>query len=239
MKKNILTVCLVALLAATAVTGATLAYFTDTEEAVNEFTIGSLDITLNEVFAEDEANLVPGVNINKDVTITLEEGSEDAYVWYTYAIPAVLDNRDDASRNIVHINHAGQNWDDYFTEDNSRGYEGTATTLEETWDVDAYVAEETIDGIVCNVYTVLYHGILSAGDETTVGMTNVYLDTRVDTAKDADGEPVEGKYSINGNEIDYDFSNGVHIPVKAYGIQAAGFEDVYAAYAAYNAQVNS
>ena len=52
------------------------------------------------------------------------------------------------------------------------------------------------------------------------------MDSKVDTNNN-------GQYTINGNVIDYDFSKGVHIIVRAYGIQAAGFADVYEAYAAY------
>ena len=36
--------------------------------------------------------------------------------------------------------------------------------------------------------------------------------------------------------INYDFSKGVNIIVRAYGIQADGFADVYAAYKAYQSQ---
>jgi len=44
MKKKILALCLVVVLAVTAVTGATLAYFTDTDAAKNVMTTGNVDI---------------------------------------------------------------------------------------------------------------------------------------------------------------------------------------------------
>ena len=59
-------------------------------------------------------------------------------------------------------------------------------------------------------------------------MNGAYLDSKVDYNGTA--------YTINGDVIDYDFTKGVNIIVKAYGIQAAGFADVYAAYAAFRAQ---
>lgn len=49
MKKKILTLCLVVALAATAVIGGTLAYFTDTENETNVMTMGNVDITLHEL----------------------------------------------------------------------------------------------------------------------------------------------------------------------------------------------
>ena len=49
MKKKILALCLAATLAAAAIAGGTLAWFTDTTDAaVNTFTMGSLKIALEE-----------------------------------------------------------------------------------------------------------------------------------------------------------------------------------------------
>ena len=233
MKKKILAVCLIACFAIMAIAGASLAYFTDTEEETNEFTSGKVDITLNEVFDKDTAKLIPGVDINKDVTISLSEDSVDAYVWYTYAIPAAVDNAEgDASLNIVHINHAGRNWLGYQNNPKYWAEGQTEPTPEDKcWIVDNARVEKgvEIDGILYNVYTVLYNGKLAAGEETTIGMTNVYLDTRVDYNNET------GEYTYLGTPIDFDL-NEVKIIVTAYGIQAATFEDVEAAYAAYTAQ---
>ena len=82
MKKKIIALCLVIALAATAVIGGTLAYFTDTTEAkVNEFTVGNVDIDLTEPSWEGDATLMPGVSYDKDPTITVGEKSQDAYVF--------------------------------------------------------------------------------------------------------------------------------------------------------------
>lgn len=48
MKKKIVSLCLVVALAATAVIGGTLAYFTDNDDASNTFELGGVDITLTE-----------------------------------------------------------------------------------------------------------------------------------------------------------------------------------------------
>ena len=230
MKKKIIALCLVAVIAVTALASVTLAYFTDKDEKTNNFTSGKVDITLNEVFDEETAQLIPGVNIQKDVTITLEKGSVESYVWYTYAIPAVLDNAD-ASLNVVHVNHAGRNWLAY--RENPMYWangQTEATPEDQCWIVDYEVKKDVeIDGVLYNVYTVLYNGTLLEGEETTIGMTKVYLDTKVDF------DNATGKYVINGQEIGYDLNN-VKIIVTAYGIQAATFENVQAAYEAYNAQ---
>lgn len=55
MKKKIIALCLVVVLAVTAVTGATLAYFTDTEGAKNVMTVGNVDIIQDETNEKGEA----------------------------------------------------------------------------------------------------------------------------------------------------------------------------------------
>ncbi len=252
MKKKILALSMCIALAAIAIVGASLAYFTDTDAKTNVFTTGKVDIALNENFDQDNAKLLPGSqtsnNIPKEVTIKLENGSEDSYVWYEWLIPAALDSTDGSTgtNNVVHVNAAGNTWDNYRT-DNRFWADGQteALPLEKTWDHDpevelksgvgpeGFVGTETIDGIVYNKYVVLYHGKLSNSEGgqqvTTMGMKQVYMDSKVDTN-------AQGQYTINGEVIDYDFSKGVNIIVRAYGIQADGFEDVYAAYKAYQSQ---
>ena len=239
MKKKIVTCSLVVALLVIGVIGASLAYFTDTDSKDNVFTTGKVDITLNENFDADNAKLLPGSQkdnaVKKEVSIKNELKSEDAYVWYEWLIPAVLDSTDGSTgtNNIIHVNSKGSTWDKY-RENSAYWADGQkeALPLEQTWDhtltgtTQGFIGTETINNIVYNKYVVLYHGKLAAGEETTKAMSQVYMDSKVDTNND-------GKYTINGNVIDYDFSKGVHIIVRAYGIQAAGFADVYEAYAAY------
>lgn len=66
----------------------TLAYLTDTESAVNTFTVGKVDITVDETdinggterVKENEYKLVPGESYTKDPTMTVLKNSEEAYV---------------------------------------------------------------------------------------------------------------------------------------------------------------
>ena len=233
MKKKIFAIAIVMCLAIVAIAGASLAYFTDTDDATNIFTSGKVDITLNEEFDEENAQLVPGVDIQKNVTISLSDDSVESYVWYTYAIPAVVDDANNhAFNNIIHVNHAGRNWLGY---QNNQKYwiEGQteATPEDQCWIIDNKVIEQKeIYGVLYNVYVVLYNGTLEAGEETTIGMTKVYCDTKVDFDNET------GKYTIKGQDIGFDLNN-VKIIVTAYGIQAATFETVQDAYAAYNAQL--
>lgn len=74
MKKKIAALVLVIALAATAVIGGTLAYFTDTDQAENVFTVGNVEIKLTEPEWDDhgkaEAETVyPGEPLDKDPTV--------------------------------------------------------------------------------------------------------------------------------------------------------------------------
>ncbi len=255
-KKTILVAAIAVMLVAALVVGGTLAYFTDTKTETNTFTTGKVSITLNEKNADgtpftQKQKLLPGSqtknNIAKRVTITNNTGSEEAYVWLEELIPAALDSTDGSTgtNNIIHINTPGSTWDKY-REDSRYWAESQkeALPLEKTWDLDpeeelashlgpeGFAGTETIGGVVYNKYIKLYHGKLAAGEETTLGMSQVYMDSKVDTND-------KGEYTIIGKDgkphpIDYDFTKGVDIIVRAYAIQADGFENVYAAYKGYN-----
>jgi predicted ribosomally synthesized peptide with SipW-like signal peptide len=203
MKKKLMALSLAACLAALSIGGATLAYFTDRDSKNNQFTTGMMDITLNEVFDAETAELIPGRPIQKEVTITLNEGSVDSYVWYTYTIPTALDGEEPA----IEIGFSnGADWTITHT--------GTVTDT---------------NGILCNVYTAVYNQALSAGETTSVGMSQVTMSSKVDY--DAETEV----YTLDGEVLDFDFSNGMSIEVTAYGIQAATFASAQAAYSAYHA----
>lgn len=97
MKKKIIALCLVVILALTAVGGATLAYFTDKDTVNNTFTVGKVKITLDEAPVDEsgkakenedrvqqntyEAALVPGHVFDKDPTIHVKAGSENSYIY--------------------------------------------------------------------------------------------------------------------------------------------------------------
>ena len=96
MKKKILTLCLVVALAATAVIGGTLAYFTDTEQVDNTMVIGNVEINIEELayvdgayksFEDDEFTLYPIedekgiISWNKMVyTFNTSDSKDDAYI---------------------------------------------------------------------------------------------------------------------------------------------------------------
>ena len=85
-KKLATLVASLALVAALGV-GATLAYFTDSDTALNTITMGNVDIDLEEPEFDPDGDgegeiddVKPGQEIVKDPTITVKANSEDAYL---------------------------------------------------------------------------------------------------------------------------------------------------------------
>lgn len=84
MKKKILSLCLVIALAAIALVGGTLAYFTDEDEATNEFTVGNVSIDLTEPKwdaqgSQDAPEVYPTEALAKDPTVT-NDGKNPCFV---------------------------------------------------------------------------------------------------------------------------------------------------------------
>lgn len=79
MKKKLTILAVVALLAVAAL--ATLAYLTDSAAPLtNTFTVGDIDIELDEEFEED-SKIYPGAEIVKEPVVTVLAGSEPTYLY--------------------------------------------------------------------------------------------------------------------------------------------------------------
>lgn len=99
MKKKIIALCLVVCLLAIAIAGGTLAYFTDYEQATNEYAIGSVEIDLYETTAH-----VDGVgNVVDEEAVDLGKGSDDATTYeYSNIMPG------DTMTKIVTVENTGK-----------------------------------------------------------------------------------------------------------------------------------
>ena len=82
----------------------TLAYLSDTDEVVNTFTVGNVDITLDEADVDEngvvvgndrvkanEYHLIPGGTYVKDPTLTVKKGSEASYVRMLVTVSDIAD----------------------------------------------------------------------------------------------------------------------------------------------------
>lgn len=243
MKKKLLAMCLVVALAATAIIGGTLAYFTDTDTETNTFTAGGVKIDLIEQQGnEDGTDLVDYVGgktlmpivgsaqgekypngqpkaenyIDKIATVK-NNGKSDAYVRAYFAIPSALDDGYDtfnAGLNVLHFNFGNNNGVSTF------GNEWNWKNDSGTWKY----YETEIDGVKYNVYYADYTKVLAAGATTEQFISGVYLDSNVDM-------DAQGNY-IDKRDLQADISilaGTVKCPVMAVAVQAAGFDNADAA----------
>lgn len=251
MKKKITALCLCAAMLAIAIVGASLAYFTDTKEATNTFTLGNVKIDLIEeektdngltTFTQDKV-LVPGKSndgnaVSKIVTVK-NTGKNDAWVWVDLKIPAYLVSKEyptNESKNALHWNSYGC----FNVEYNSGDYWKLATS-DGIVDADRKVTNpdmvEVEDGLWYDYefvsrddeYVTIrtkMQKTLPAGKVSLPCLAQVYMDWRVMTNEDGT------QYILPGNDpISTDLS--WKIIVNAYAIQANGLESVDAAIAAY------
>lgn len=235
MKKKIIAICVIISLAVVAVIGGTLAYFTDTDNATNTFTVGNVNIDLHEankddpplvdgdyhVWLEDQV-LMPGDNQTNTIAkrVYVENtGSSDTYVRVHIAIPSILDDGADtfdASSNLLHFNateasyaEGKWNWGTKLVAGRT-GFVGAG----DTWNY----YEITVGGIDYNVYVVTYESPLLSTDPNSItvdAMHQVYL------YNDVTNEDIaEANESLGSNW---------NILVFAEGGQIAGFADAFVA----------
>lgn len=230
MKKKILALCLCVAMLAIAIVGGTLAYFTDTDTKTNVFTSGNVDIQLNEVFPETE--LIPGEKnaLQKEVTVK-NIGSEAAYMWIELWIPAELDTPGNASLNDLHFNPFDTYVDSEGNEYVMRGSEAKAlgyTLKYET--VEVALGTKEIDGVSYNGYReYIKNDLPKATDESTAALlARVFMDK--DVAQCTEGHGNNCLVLKDGTH----YTGSWEIIVNAFGIQAAGFDTIEEAIAAYN-----
>ena len=212
MKKKILALCLVVALAATAVIGGTLAYFTDTKEATNTFTVGNVEIKLDEAVPGEQGKrteegveytgIVPGVAYGKDPIVT-NTGANDAYV-----------------RLKVRVEN-GLNWMGLYGATNPSAESNFTAMINNTLGADWEVADidmginNGLDGMSSDVIVTLnYTKLLAPDAKTPAAFTEFKLPDSA-TAKD-----ITTRISQDGSFA---------IVVTAEAIQAEGFNGDYAA----------
>ncbi len=233
MKKKVLVLSLIAAVVAISVIGASLAWFADTDQATNVFTIGRIDIVQNEDFDPTTAQLLPVVGddptattdnyIKKTVTVK-NEGVNSAYVQTYVAVPAVLD-----TNGIVKLYDDGlaaRGWEKIDGDANTAGVQPVATNVTITGETLPY-----------NLYLYRHTAALAANAETQACLQYVYIDSAIDLNPydtDSDGT-VDTAYFVTaaGTEITtFNATGELHVYVATQGVQADGFATAEAALSA-------
>lgn len=241
-RKIILALSLALTLGATMVVGGSLAWFSDTDEATNTFTVGSVEIMQNEVFDETTAELIPVVKtpdhndpatmkkdnnyIKKEVTVT-NTGKNPAYVQTFVAVPAALDNG-------LLKQHLGNN-SDWHAVGTQPAFANVPIVFDHDDDTNTPSITQSF-----NIYQYRYNAVLAAGatgNTTSQVLSGIYVDAAADIEVYRDDQNViEHAYFVwNGAEIQtFDLADSgnmkLHVLVATQAIQSQGFADAAAAF---------
>ena len=238
-KALLLTLCAVLLVAASVM--GTMAYLTSNDEVVNTFTVGSVNIKLDEAKVDDdgkavagadrvkanEYKLLPGLTYTKDPTVTVLDGSEESYV-----------------RMKVTFNNAAQIiamcTDPEFAEDGPTGAENAFPLIRMVNFVEANAAKW--DGIIPDNMTETEEMLADAKYFDAANDTLTYYFYYNETVAAPDGDVVLPVLFdsitvpewVTGEQLSAlkDF----RITAVAEAIQAAGFDTADKAWAAFAAQ---
>ena len=211
MKKKFLVACLCVALAVLTIAGTTLAYLTSQDEVINTFTVGKVEIKLDEAKANADGSLVPdaervkansyklipGHTYNKDPMVTVLKGSESSYIKMTVTFSKAAELDDIFKPNGADLTNifTGYNAANWIAKGNTEDTTANTRTYE-FWYKEA-VAAPTAD---------------------------VALDALFDQIKAPD--------SLTNSDLNN--LKDLKITVNAYAIQADGFATAEAAWAAFN-----
>ena len=145
------------------------------------------------------------------------EGTADAYVRVIVAVPAALDDVNDAGNNALHWNLGNR-----FLPDGDFSSTNAVNTAFD--DISCgYMDTVVVDGIDCNLYCFTYEKPLTAGQTTkAAAFTGFYLDKDVNV--------VDGHILLDGVDTGFTDDNVV-IHVATQAVQAYGFERAAQAFA--------
>ena len=244
MKKKILAFAMVFALAAVAVVGGSLAYFTDEDETENTFAVGNVNISMIEQQRNEQnpdmlspyvdgSTLIPVVENEKESPVITNGDNDETN---DVALPSEANYANYIDK-IVRVSNTGKSQAyvrafiaipssiDAFTLDG-----GLHLSLGESksWEDLIPAGTATINSIKYNVYSRINSEVVESWTTTSPAYCGIYLDKDVDADEN-------GNLIINGNAVrrsTYTVEGKVVIPVFAQAIQVAGFDTADEAFAA-------
>ena len=273
MKKKLLVLGLCVALAAIAIAGASLAYFTDTKSATNTFTVGNVKIDLIEskfhrtgsdnsgdtslpdptakaagkdfipdgwtIFTDDEIkndaktyetdylavkgkNMVPGRGVAK-CPYVINTGANDAYIRVRVMVPSAANN------DLVAVEDGGVITNQWCSTaiKNGEFIDGKGNGWNNAPAIDK--ASVTKDGVTYDVYTFTRIKPLKAGAMTEWNVWNF-----IGINKDATSADIQKAIDAGAITTATDGTMTLNVLVEADAIQAEGFADATAAFAAFD-----
>lgn len=215
-KSKVLITALCAVLLVTVSVLGTLAYLTSQDEVVNTFTVGKVNISLDEAAVnadgteiagadrvkENNYHLIPGQTYVKDPTLTVKAKSEDSYV-----------------RMLLTLNCADE-FDAIYAPNKA-----DLTTIFNGYDAANWIYETVTRDTAKNTITYEFR------------YKEIVTKSSTDTKLDALFDSITVPSIFDG--ADMESISNLKITVIGHAIQATGFTDANAAWTAFNAQINS
>ncbi len=240
-KKALLMTLCAACLVVTTVFG-TLAYLTDTDSNVNTFTVGTVGIWLDELDVDKDTDssditsetqgdgqrdkkntyhLLPGHTYIKDPTVTVEAGSEEAYVRMLVTLNYATELKKIFGDNFLPQNYV-EGWDN--------------TVWQTTGDVEEDKTANTL------IYEFRYVGDDQKGTkEGTVRKTDadIKLDALFDSFKLPGEVTKEQLATLVTKDDEGNITDQFTITAVAHAIQADGFDNADVAWKAFDEQISN
>ena len=216
-KALLICVCVVALVCVTVM--GTLAWLTDNDSVENTFTVGQVDITVDETkvdangtpvdgadrVKENQYHILPGMEYTKDPTMTVIKGSEDSYV----RMILTVHNASDVQAILTKYSL------------------GDFSALIGGWDANTW----------------LYQGFTEDTANNTSSFEFRYKEkvakSETDTKLPALFEKLIVPGKITGEEMNGLYDGGFKMVVTGHAIQTSGFATADLAWAAFDVQANS
>ena len=244
MKKKILAFAMVFALAAVAVVGGSLAYFTDEDETENTFAVGNVNISMIEQQRNEQnpdmlspyvdgSTLIPVVENEKESPVITNGDNDETN---DVALPSEANYANYIDK-IVRVSNTGK------SQAYVRAFIAIPSSIDaialdgglhlslgesESWEELKSEGTATINGIEYNVYSRINSEVVESWTTTSPAYCGIYLDKDVDADEN-------GNLIINGNTVrrsTYTVEGKVVIPVFAQAIQVAGFDTADEAFAA-------
>ena len=243
MKKKILAFAMVFALAAVAVVGGSLAYFTDEDETENTFAVGNVNISMIEQQRNEQnpdmlspyvdgSTLIPVVENEKESPVITNGDNDETN---DVALPSEANYANYIDK-IVRVSNTGK------SQAYVRAFIAIPSSIDaialdgglhlslgesESWEELKSEGTATINGIEYNVYSRINSEVVESWTTTSPAYCGIYLDKDVDADEN-------GNLIINGNAVGrstYTVEGKVVIPVFAQAIQVAGFDTADEAFA--------
>jgi len=225
VKKVLAVILCVALIMSVSIMG-TLAYLTDRAAVTNTFTVGNVDIDLNEAkvnpdgtlvegadrVTENTYHLIPGQTYVKDPTVTIKAGSEASYIRMLVTI--------NYKSELDAIFAPGVKLDSIFNE----------------WDSTTWIYHNETEDATNNTVTYEFRYKETIKPESTGNLALAPLFSSFTIPGSLTGEQLD---TLLTKDTDGNIVKQLTITVNAHAIQAAGFDTADAAWVAFDAQMNA